>query len=295
MDKTILAIILKIFSVVFFVSMDALIKKLSFNFSTFQIVFFRCLFGLIPVLIMLIITKSKIKTNNINLHLIRALIGLIAMYFFFKSFYFLPLADVSSISFSSIMITTLLAIFILNEKVGLRRWLAITFGFIGVLVVFRPTSSVFSFYSFLPLMAAFCLSIAIILLKKLLIYDKPPTCSFYLHFFVAIIVFPIMLFFWTTPTFNEFYLLILMGLCGGIAQILATNSYKLSEVNILTPFDYSAIIWAITFGIIFFQDYPDKYVITGSIIVIISTYYIIQRERKIGKNINTLKTNTRHI
>ncbi len=295
MDKSILAIILKIFSVIFLCFMDVLIKKLSINFSTFQIVFFRCIFGLIPVFIMLIITKSKIKTKNFNLNLIRAIIASITMYLFFKSFSLLPLADVSSISFSSIMITTILAIFILNEKVGLRRWIAIVFGFIGVIIIFRPASSLFSFYSLLPLAAACFLSLAIIILKKLLINDHPPTCSFYLHFIVSIIVFPIMLFSWKTPLFNEFLLLILMGLCGGAAQILATNAYKLSEVNILIPFDYSAIIWAITFGIIFFQDYPDKYVIFGSSIVIASTYYIIYRERKIGKNINRLKINTRSI
>ena len=131
--------------------------------------------------------------------------------------------------------------------------------------------------------------------RQLLNFDKPPTCSFYLHFFVAIFVFPSIFFGWNLPNINEWFLLILMGLFGGTAQILATNAYKLSDVSILVPFDYSAIIWAITFGIIFFNDHPDKYVITGSIIIVISTYYIIYRERKIGQNFNILKTNTRQI
>ena len=94
---------------------------------------------------------------------------------------------------------------------------------------------------------------------------------------------------------NEWYFIILMGLFGGTAQILATNAYKISDVSILIPFDYSAIIWAITFGIIFFNDHPDKYVIIGSIVIVISTYYIIYRERKTGQNFNTLKINTRQL
>ena len=86
-----------------------------------------------------------------------------------------------------------------------------------------------------------------------------------------------------------------MGICGGIAQILATNAYKISEVNLLTPLDYSGIIWAITFGIIFFNDYPDSYVIFGSIIIVVSTYYIIYREKKAGQKFNIIKANTRQI
>ena len=295
MNNNILAVLFKLLSVIFFVLMDVLIKKLSEDFPTFQIVFFRCFFGLLPVFIMLRITQSNIKTNKFHLHLLRAFIASIAMFSFFKAFSILPLADVSSISFASIMITTILAILILNEKVGFRRWIAIILGFIGVIIVFRPGTSVFSYYSFLPLIAATGLSFAIIIVKKLLFFDKPPTCSFYIHFLVSLIVLPTILFGWELPNTYQLFLLALMGIFGGIAQILATNAYKITEVNLLTPLDYSGIIWAITFGIIFFNDYPDSYIIFGSMIIVISTYYIIYRERKIVQNFNILKTNTRQI
>jgi drug/metabolite transporter (DMT)-like permease len=132
-------------------------------------------------------------------------------------------------------------------------------------------------------------------MKKLLSYDSPPTCSFYLHAFVSLIYLPFVIFNWTQPTLFLWMLLIVMGFCGGIAQILLTNAYKLSEVNLLQPFDYTAIIWAITFGLIFFNDYPDRFVIIGSIVIVISTYYIIYREAKVGQNLNSLKTNNRQI
>ena len=295
MTNNYIAISLKIFSVIFFVLMDVLIKKLSSEFNTFQIVFFRCFFGLFPVLLMMYIASSSLKTKKINLHFLRAVIACLAMFSFFKAFGLLPLADVSSISFASIMIITILAIFILGEKVGLRRWIAIFFGFIGVLIVFRPGTSLFSYFSLLPLMGAFALSFAIIIMKKLLTYDAPPTCSFYLHLFVAIIYFPFLIFNWQQPSLNLWLILMGMGFCGGTAQILLTNAYKLSKVNLLQPFDYTAIIWAITFGLIFFNDYPDRYVIIGSIVIVISTYYIIYREIKLGKKINTLKINQRQI
>ena len=111
----------------------------------------------------------------------------------------------------------------------------------------------------------------------------------------TIVAIPTIFFGWHTPNISQWYLIILMGFFGGVAQILATNAYKISEVTILTPFDYSSIIWAITFGIIFFNDYPDKYVILGSIVIVASTYYIIYREKIVGQNLNTLKINTRQI
>ena len=104
-----------------------------------------------------------------------------------------------------------------------------------------------------------------------------------------------LFFIFQIPSFNQFLLLFCMGFMGGIAQILATNAYKISEVSILSPIDYSSILWAITFGIIFLPDYPDIYVIFGSIVIVISTYYIIYREIETGQKINLNKINTRQI
>ena len=105
MNKVFFAILLKASAVFFIVSMDVIIKKLSLNFPTFQIVFFRCLFGLIPVTLMLFITNSKLKTKKLNIHILRAVIASIVMFAFFKAISVLPLADVSSISFASVMLT----------------------------------------------------------------------------------------------------------------------------------------------------------------------------------------------
>ena len=174
--------------------------------------------------------------------------------------------------------------------------------FIGLIICFCPIlfkvniqiillSSLFSYFSLLPLLGAVALSFAVIIMKKLLSYDTPPTCSFYLHFFVALIYLPFVLFNWQQPSLNLWIMLIGMGFCGGIAQILLTNAYRLSSVNLLQPFDYTAIIWAITFGLIFFNDYPDRYVIIGSIVIVISTYYIIYREAKLGKKITSINVN----
>ena len=295
MNNNSLAIILKIFSVLSFVIMDVLIKKLSDYFPTNEIVFFRCLFGLIPVTFMLFWTKSSLKTKKFNLHVYRAIVASLAMFAFFKSFHLLPLAEVSSISFASIMITTILAIYLLNEKVGIRRWVAIFIGFFGILIILRPGSNIFNYYMLLPLFGATALSFAIIIMKSVLRFDTPPTCSFYMHLLVASIMIGTLFFDYNYPTLSQFLLLFCMGFMGGVAQILATNAYKLSNVSVLSPIDYSSILWAITFGIIFFADYPDMYVIIGSLVIAISTYYIIYREKKLGQKININKASTRQI
>ena len=207
MNNNSLAITLKIFSVLSFVIMDVLIKKLTDNFPTNEIIFFRCLFGLIPVTFMMFWTKSSIKTSKINLHIYRALVASLAMFAFFKSFHLLPLAEVSSISFASIMITTILAIYLLDEKVGMLRWVAIFIGFIGILIILRPGSNIFNFYMLLPLIGATTLSVAIIIMKSVLQFDTPPTCSFYMHSLVVIIMAGTLLFNFTIPSYKEFLLL----------------------------------------------------------------------------------------
>ena len=295
MNNNLLAIILKFFSVLTFVIMDVLIKKLADTFPTNEIIFFRCLFGLIPVVFMMYVTKSSIKTSKIKLHVFRALIASLAMFAFFKSFHLLPLAHVSSISFASIMITTILAIYLLKEKVGIRRWIAIFIGFIGILIILRPGSNIFNFYMLLPLLGAGALSVTIIIMKSVLKFDTPPTCSFYMHSLVTLIMIVTLFFNYISPTYNQLFILFCMGFIGGVAQILATNAYRISDVSILSPIDYSSILWAITFGIIFFRDYPDLYVILGSLVIVISTYYIIYRESKFGQKINLNKINTRQI
>ena len=110
------------------------------------------------------------------------------MFAFFKSFYLLPLAEVSYISFASIMIATILAIYLLNEKVSLRRWIAIFVVFIGILIILRPGSNIFNFSMLLPLLGATVLSVAIIVMKSVLKFDKPPTCSLYMDNFVVLII-----------------------------------------------------------------------------------------------------------
>ena len=295
MTNNILAIALKIFSVLAFVIMHVLIKKLAGIFPTNEIVFFRCLFGLVPVTFMIFLTKSSIKTSKINLHIYRALFASLGMFAFFKSFHLLPLAEVSSISFASIMITTILAIYLLKEKVGIRRWTAIFLGFIGILIILRPGTNLFNYYMLLPLFGATVVSVAIIIMQSVLKFDSAPTCSFYMHGLVALIMIGTLFFNFNIPTFNQLFLLFCMGFVGGIAQILASNAYRLSDVSILSPIDYSSILWAITFGIIFFSDYPDLYVVIGSLIIVISTYYIIYRERLFGQKINLNKVNIRQI
>jgi len=280
-----LAIILKLLSVLSFAVMDVLIKKASDTIPTFEIIFFRSFFGLIPVFAMIIYTNSTLKTSKMNLHFLRAIVASIAMFGFFKSFQLLPLADVSAVAFSSIMITTIMAIFFLNESVGIRRWSAIIVGFIGVFIILKPGSAIFNPHMLLPLLAAVGLSLAIIVIKILLRTDKPPTCSFYVHIMVAAIMLVTIPFGWVVPNISDLILLILIGIVGGIAQILVTNAFRLSPISLLVPFEYTHILWAIFFGMVFFSDYPTIYVLSGSAIIILSTYYIVYREHKIGKNI----------
>ena len=161
------AFLFKSLSVLFFVLMGTCIKLLADRVPLFEVVFFRNFFALFPVIFML--WKNNLKIADINqypLHLMRAVFGICAMTLFFLSLRHVNLVEMQTISFSSVFFISILSVFFLREVIGMRRIIAIMFGFIGVVIILNPSVSVFSNYSLLPLIASLLLSFAVIFLKK---------------------------------------------------------------------------------------------------------------------------------
>ena len=167
------AFIYKSLSVLFFVLMSVCIKATGDHIPLFQVVFFRNFFALIPLFFVIYFLKLKLSTiNKYPLHLGRAVIGITAMSLFFISIRYVPLVEMQTISFSSVFFISILSVFFLGEKIGYRRIIAVIVGFIGVVIILNPGSAIFSNYSFLPLIASFFLSIAVIFLKKILLTNN---------------------------------------------------------------------------------------------------------------------------
>jgi drug/metabolite transporter (DMT)-like permease len=280
------AFIYKSLSVLFFVLMSVCIKATGDHIPLFQVVFFRNFFALIPLFFVIYFLKLKLSTiNKYPLHLGRAVIGITAMSLFFISIRYVPLVEMQTISFSSVFFISILSVFFLGEKIGYRRIIAVIVGFIGVVIILNPGSAIFSNYSFLPLIASFFLSIAVIFLKKILLTNNNILSVWIFTAFCTVI----SLFFyddtWIWPQNYDLIFMVASGFLGFIAQICLTKSFQMADASLLAPLDFSSVIWSFIIGYIFFQEFITLNVLFGGLIIIMSVSYIFYRERVLKKQI----------
>lgn len=280
------AFIYKSLSVLFFVLMSVCIKATGDHIPLFQVVFFRNFFALIPLFFVIYFLKLKLSTiNKYPLHLGRAVIGITAMSLFFISIRYVPLVEMQTISFSSVFFISILSVFFLGEKIGYRRIIAVIVGFIGVVIILNPGSAIFSNYSFLPLIASFFLSIAVIFLKKILLTNNNILSVWIFTAFCTLI----SLFFyddtWIWPQNYDLIFMVASGFLGFIAQICLTKSFQMADASLLAPLDFSSVIWSFLIGYIFFQEFITLNVLFGGLIIIMSVSYIFYRERVLKKQI----------
>ena len=280
------AFLFKSLSVLFFVLMGTCIKLLADRVPLFEVVFFRNFFALFPVIFML--WKNNLKIADINqfpLHLMRAVFGICAMTLFFLSLRHVNLVEMQTISFSSVFFISILSVFFLREVIGMRRIIAIMFGFIGVVIILNPSVSVFSNYSLLPLIASLLLSFAVIFLKKILITNNNFLSIFIFTLFCSIISLAFMNSTWIIPKTTDIILLILTGVLGFIAQVFLTKSYQLADASLLAPFEFSSLLWSYFIGYFLFHEVISLRVYLGGLIVVLSVAYIFYRESTLKKRI----------
>ena len=288
MSKNHLGAIYMILSVLFFSFMDILIKVTD-EYDVGQIMFFRALFGLIPIFFL--IPKNRIKnfykTKNIKLHFFRSFFGAIAMAAIFIGLRNLQLAEVTALAFSGPLWVVLFSMFFLSEKIRLKRWIAVGLGFIGVIIISKPGFDNLNFYYIYPII--FCIGFAgvSILIRKLTLAGEPVwLIAFYFSLVSGLgglLTIPLGL--WKIPNTYDFMQLILIGLLGGIANLLLTQSYKLAEVTLTTPLKYLSLVIAIIFGFYFFEEIPSIHTLSGAALIVVSSAIIFIRENQLKKPI----------
>ena len=266
-------------SVCAFSIMD-LIVKWSDNYPLGQVIFFRGFFGL--VFYYFIIPKKRIKdfyfTKRPLLHLSRCFFGLAALLSIFTALRNLPLATVVSITFAAPIFTTIFSIFFLSEKVGYFRWLAVIVGFIGILIISEPGFSSLNIYYIFPVIFVLGMSYVAISIRQL--SSTEPVWLISLFFSAAITIAGIFTipFGWLMPSFIDLILLSMIGFFGGVANLWLSQSYKFSEVSLVTPLKYLALVFAIGFGYLIWQEIPSSKTLIGAALVITSSIIIFRRE-----------------
>ena len=257
-----------------------LIVKWSEHYPLGQVLFFRGFFGL--VFYLFVIPKDRIKnfyyTKRVGLHFLRCFFGLIALIAIFIALRSLPLATVVSISFAAPIFTTIFSIFFLSEKVGFYRWLAVLIGFLGIIIITEPGFSSLNVYYIFPII--FCLGLSYVAITIRQLSTTEPVWLISLNFSAAITLasFFTIPFGWIMPNPKDLILLSMVGLFGGVANLWLSQSYKFSEVSLVTPLKYLALVFGIFFGYFIWEEVPSFKTLLGALFVIISSLIIFRRE-----------------
>jgi len=276
-----LGIYLKLASLVLFCTMDAMVKALGDTYGSFQLMLFRSIIAMAP-LAFLIWRAGGIKIVRSNrpwLQFVRIVVGFGSMFGFFYVFPRMPLVEAYAISFAAPFFMVALAVPLLGEEVGWRRWTAVAVGFVGVIVMLEPWGISLHLMSLLVLGATFCYSLSTVMVRLASRYDHDAVTLFWFSAVSSVASLLLGIPEWIWPTPIDWVWLVLLGLLGGVAQILVTRAWRLAPAAILAPFDYSSIVLAMLFGYLWFKEEPSWTVWLGLPLVIGSGLYILHRER----------------
>jgi drug/metabolite transporter (DMT)-like permease len=266
-------------SVCAFSFMD-LIVKWSDDYPLGQVLFFRGFFGI--AIYFFIMPRDRIKnfyyTKRAGLHFLRCLFGFIALVAIFIALRNLPLATVVSISFAAPIFTTIFSVFFLSEKVGFYRWLAVSVGFIGIIVITEPGFGALNIYYIYPII--FCLGLSYVAIAIRQLSTTEPVWLIALNFSIVITLASLFTipFGWVMPSIQDLVLLCMIGFLGGFANLWLSQSFKLSEVSLVSPLKYLALVFGIIFGYLIWDEIPSIKTLIGALLVVASSLIIFRRE-----------------
>lgn len=279
-------VLLMVASTIGFSAMHTEVRYLALNseMHPIQIAFFRNLFGML-VFMPLIFRHGLgfMHTERFPLHLLRAVLNVLAMFAFFTALGLAPLARVNAIAFSAPLFAAVLSVVILGERFHIRRWTAIVFGFIGMLVILRPGVAAVDAGSLLVLLSAGVWGVTMIVIRVLGRTESSLTTTGYMNILLSTLSLGPALYLWETPTGSAWFWLVVIGVTGTLAQLALAEALKVAETTIIMPFDFLKIVWASVLGYLLFAEVPDSYTWIGAAIIFISTFYIAWREQKVSR------------
>lgn len=268
--------------------MHTSIRHVSENIHPFEIAFFRCLFALLVFIPFFVQSGlAPLRTKRLPLLLTRGIINIYCMLAFFFSVSIIPLAEATALSFSAPIFAVILAVFVFKEKVGLRRWSAIFAGFIGTMIILRPGFQEFSQGQFLVLTSAFAWAICIMIVKELGRTESSITITIYMSLVMAPLSLIPALFVWVWPTWEQMAWLVMIGILGGLGQFTMAESLRRAPTYVVSPIDFTRLIFVALLGYFFFDQVPDIYVWFGGTLVIGATVFITYREHQLKKALKT--------
>ena len=267
----------------FLALMVLLVKITGKRLPVVEILLFRQIFmGLVAGPAIYRAFPGVFKSGRPALQAVRILSAATAMVTGFAALQHLQLAEITAISYSRAFFITILAIFVLGETVGLRRWLAVLAGFAGVLVMIMPKAEAgfsFDMWSLVALASAFFVAVAVVSIRVLTRTDAPLTILSFQVVFVGLLMLAPTLFVWVTPTFDEWLLLIALGAVSVGGQLCNINAFKVGEAAVVAAIDYMKLIYVSVLGFLVFAEIPSLTTIAGAALVVAASLFTLWREK----------------
>jgi drug/metabolite transporter (DMT)-like permease len=274
-----------------FTVMSAMVKELGARIPFAELMFFRSALAL-PVVAAIVFRSGRwdlLRTRRFPGHLLRAMTGTTAMACSFFALTVLPLAEQTALTYTTPLFVTILSIPFLGEKVGVHRWSAVLLGFVGILVIalgqgaFRGGAAAAAN----PLLLAGTIAavthgvfsgLTTLLVRNLSSTEASTTIVMWQSLLMTVFTAAALPFVWVTPTASELLLLMLVGLVGGVAQVLLTEAYASAQVSSLGPYSYSSIIWSVALGWALWGERPGWTMLFGAALIVAAGLYILHRE-----------------
>lgn len=286
-------IFLKIASVVVFLCMSTLIKAAGKDIAAGQITFLRSAFAMVPIVVFLGLQgqlRDAFRTTDVRGHLTRGFVGILAMGFGFYGLVNLPLPEAIAIGYAMPLITVIIAAVFLKEAVGVYRWSAVLVGLAGVVIITWPRLTLFrgggagsseAMGALAVLVSATLGACAMVLVRKLLKTERTPTIVLYFSLSASVFSLVTLPFGWNALSWQALGLLAMSGVCGGVAQLLLTASYRYADVSTIAPFEYTSIVLGLLVGYFLFGDIPTSAMLVGTSIVVCAGIFVILREHRL--------------
>tara|TARA_B100000686_G_scaffold319646_1_gene370571 strand:+ start:350 stop:1255 length:906 start_codon:yes stop_codon:yes gene_type:complete len=251
-----------------------------------EIIFFRSGFAVLILLTYVAIRGSwhHLRVINVRGQALRAVLMAVATLIYFSAIGEMPLADITTMTFISVLVVTALSPWALGEHVGWRRWIAILVGFAGVVVMLRPGPTGLYWIALLPLLASTMGALRDLITRRINLTETSISMLFYTMLMETLLGAATAPFVpWVSIPWADLAPLIAAGALFALAQFLHIEAFRYAEASVVSPFRYSSLVWAVLFGYLIWGDLPDIWTITGGSIIIISGLYILHRETRLAR------------
>ena len=251
-----------------------------------EIVFLRSGFAVLTLLAYVAVRGSwhQLRVYNVRGQVLRAALMSVATLIYFSAIGAMPLADITTMTFISVIVVTALSPWLLGEHVGWRRWTAVIGGFVGVVVLLRPTPTGLYWIALLPLGASTMGALRDLITRRINLTETSISMLFYTTLAEAVLgatTAPFVA--WKPIAFETLVQLAVAGAMFTIAQFLHIEAFRYAEASVVSPFRYTSLVWAVLFGYVIWGDLPDAWTVTGATIIVGSGLYILRRETRLAR------------